>query len=104
MEENLNWATELCENKVSFQNPKTKKFYCKEWNIYFAGVSNCIKIGDWKLIRITLNAVKDLTTKIKGYIDTFNLSIEWSELVDELKVAMDTCSKLDESYNNALDK
>ena len=72
-----------CSNKIEYQHIKEEGYYCQECAYSYLNVSEFVKIGSAKIIKLMIELSKNLLDKVQDYAKKQNLITNWREALDQ---------------------
>ena len=75
-----------CSSKIKYQHIGEGGYYCKECAYSHFKVSEFVKIGSTKIIKLMIELSKNLLDKVEDYAKKENLTNNWREALDQHKI------------------
>ena len=91
-----------CSNKIEYHHIKEDDNYCERCAYSYFNVSEFEKIGSAEIVKLMVELSKNLLDRVQDYAKEENLTTNWREVLDQLKIFYEELGNIRIELNEAL--
>ena len=91
-----------CDHNIEYHHIKEGGYYCQGCAYSYFNVSEFEKIGSSEIVKLMVELSKNLLDRVQDYAKEENLTTNWREVLDQLKIFYEELGNIRIELNEAL--